>query len=207
MAGGVVLFGGSFNPIHHGHLIAARAVAEQLAAGRVILVPSAWPPHKRDDQLASAAHRLVMARLAVQGEAAFEVSDMEVLRSGPSYTVLTVEAFRGELSSEQPLYWMIGGDSLPELHSWYRVRELVELCRIVTAVRPGFDAGDLSGLQPLLSVEQVARLRADVLTTPQIDISATDVRRRVAEGRSIRYLVPEPVRSYIAQHGLYRSPP
>lgn len=204
MASGVALFGGSFNPIHHGHLIIARAVAEELGVERLVLVPSACPPHKQDHVLASAADRLAMARLAVEDESGFEVSDVELLRAGPSYTILTVEAFRKEIPTDQAFYWIIGGDTLPELHTWYRVRELVDLCRIVTAVRPGFDVGDLSSLRPCLSAEQVARLQADVLTTPEIDISATEVRRRVAKGLSIRYLVPEKVCIYIEQHGLYR---
>ncbi|MBP7933025.1 MAG: nicotinate-nucleotide adenylyltransferase [Phycisphaerae bacterium] len=204
MAGGIALFGGSFNPIHHGHLIIARAVAETLDLARLVLIPSANPPHKIGQDLADAADRLEMVRLAVADEALFEVSDTEIRRRGTSYTILTLEEYRSRLAPGEDLYWIIGGDTISELHTWYRARELVDLCRIVTAVRPGFETPDLSVLQPTLSAGQVERLRQGILQTPRVDISATDVRRRVAEGLSIRFLVPEAVREYIERKDLYR---
>jgi nicotinate-nucleotide adenylyltransferase len=204
---GIALFGGSFNPIHHGHLIVARAVAEHLGVSRLVLIPSASPPHKCGQDLAHAQDRLALARLAVAGDAAFEVSDVEVRRSGPSYTFLTVEEYRRAVGPDLPLYWVIGADTLPELHTWFRVRELTELCRIVTAVRPGYERPDLSPLSRVLPEDRVRQLADAVLPTPRIDISATDIRQRVRAGRSIRYLVPERVREYIEQHGLYRSSP
>lgn len=200
---GVALFGGSFNPIHNGHLIVARAVGDRLGVARMLLVPSANPPHKRGEELASAADRLEMARLAVEGEPGLEVSDVELRRSGPSYTFLTVDEFRRSVEPDVRLYWIIGGDTLPELYTWYRIRELVDMCRIVTAVRPGYETPDLAPLARVLSAEQIAKLRDAILPTPRIDISATDIRRRVGEGRSIRYLVPEAVRGYIEAHQLY----
>lgn len=204
MAGGVALFGGSFNPIHHGHLIIARAVAERLDLVRLVLIPSANPPHKVGQDLADAADRLAMVRLAIADEPFFEVSDTEIRRRGTSYTILTLEEYRSRLAPGEDLYWIIGGDTISELHTWYRARELVDLCRIVTAVRPGFETPDLSVLQPTLSAAQVERLRRGILETPRVDISATDVRRRVAEGLSIRFLVPEAVREYIERKELYR---
>jgi nicotinate-nucleotide adenylyltransferase len=202
----VALLGGSFNPIHHGHLIAARSVAEHLNVDRVVLIPSATPPHKQaSPELASAAHRLEMLRLAVQDEPRFEASDIEIRRTGPSYTIDTVEAFRRELGAAATIYWIIGGDTLPELHTWRRARDLVDACTIVTAVRPGYETPDLSMLQPTLTVVQVERLKANVLPTPLIDISATEIRRRIQAGRSVRYLVPEQVRAYIENRGLYRA--
>lgn len=205
MAGGIALFGGTFNPIHLGHLIAARAVAEHLGLARVVLIPSASPPHKRGPDLADAEDRLEMARRAVAGEDGFDVSDVEIRRSGVSYTILTVQAYREKLGAGTPLYWIIGGDTLGELHTWYRVAELADLCQIVTAVRPGFETPDLSGLAVRLSPEQIQRLKDAVLPTPRIDISATDIRQRIRKGRSIRFLVPEPVREYILAHRLYRE--
>ncbi len=204
MTGGVGLFGGSFNPIHVGHLIVARAVAERLGLDRLVLIPSAQPPHKRGDDLADAADRLEMARLAVQGEPGLEVSDVEIRRQGPSYTILTVQSYLDDLGPDAPLCWIIGGDSLPELHTWYRVAELVELCTIVTAARPGYETPDLSPLARVLSDAQIARLRDHVLPTPRIDVAATDIRRRLHAGQSIRYLVPDPVRDYIERNRLYR---
>lgn len=202
--GGLLLFGGSFNPIHVGHLIIARAAAEKLGVERTILIPSAAPPHKTGSDLAAPEDRLEMVRLAVAGEPGFEVSDIELRREGPSYTLLTVQAYRQQVGADVPLYWLIGGDTLPELHGWYHIAELVDLCRIVTAVRPGFETPNFSPLFGCLSLAQIQRLRESILSTPRIDISATQIRARVREGKSIRYLVPESVADDIAQGQLYR---
>ncbi|MBN1491903.1 MAG: nicotinate (nicotinamide) nucleotide adenylyltransferase [Phycisphaerae bacterium] len=205
MAETVVLFGGSFNPIHNGHLIAVRSVAEQLGAARVVLIPSANPPHKPAGALASAEDRLEMARVAVAGEPGWEVSDCELSRAGPSFTIDTVAHFRQSLGPDVELCWLIGADSLPELASWYQIDALVEMCRIVTAARPGWETPDLTGLRARLTDEQVRRLVADMLETPRIDIAATEIRRRVREGRSIRYLVPDAVHGFIHAASLYSA--
>ncbi len=204
MSQGIALFGGTFDPIHHGHLIVARAVMEHLDLARVVFIPAPNPPHKIGQSLSAAEHRLQMARLAIAGEPRFEVSDIEIHRAGLSYTILTVEAYRRMVGPDVPLAWIIGGDSLPELHTWYRVRELVDACRIVTAVRPGYETPDLSILQRSLTDEQVARLGGDIITTPRIDISSTEIRRRVRAGLSVRYLVPEAVAEYVDANRLYR---
>ncbi|MBI4581118.1 MAG: nicotinate-nucleotide adenylyltransferase [Planctomycetes bacterium] len=204
MASGIALFGGTFDPIHHGHLIAARAVVEQLDYERAVFIPAPNPPHKVGQGLTDAADRLEMARLAVAGEPRFDVSDIEIRRCGLSYTILTVQAYRDTVAPAVPLAWIVGSDSLPELHTWYRVADLVELCRIVTAARPGYEPSDLTALQSRLSDPQIERLRRDILTTPRIDISSTDVRRRVHQGLSIRYLVPDAVADHIQSRGLYR---
>lgn len=201
----VGLYGGSFNPIHHGHLIVARAVAERLRLDRVILLPSARPPHKGDRKLLDAPHRAAMVKLAIEGEPLFEFSDFDLTREGPSYTIDTVTHFGELLGPQVELHWIIGADSLADLTAWHRVSDLVDACRIVTAARPGWDAIDWTPLRTVLSDAQVAALQAGVLLTPQIDISSTDIRRRVREGRSIRYLAPEPVRSYIETHALYHD--
>lgn len=200
---GIALFGGTFDPVHHGHLIVGRAVMEQLQFERVVFIPAASPPHKLGRRLTDASHRLEMTRLAVAGEPGFEVSDIETRRTGPSYTIHTVEAFFEQVGPDAELAWIIGGDSLPELHSWYQIERLVDACRIVTAARPGYETPDLQPLRATLPAERVERLIADVLTTPRIDISATDIRRRAREGRSVRYLVPDAVAEYISAHDLY----
>jgi len=205
MARGIALFGGTFDPIHHGHLVVARAVVEQLDFERVVFIPAPNPPHKVGRELSDADHRLEMTRRAVEGEARFEVSDVEIRRAGLSYTIVTVEAFRAQIGANVPLAWIIGGDSLPELHSWYRIRDLVDACRVVTAVRAGYRVPDLVALRRVLSPGQIDRLCRDILPTPIIEISATDIRRRVREGRSVRYLVPESVRAYIEESGLYQG--
>lgn len=202
---GTLLFGGSFDPIHHGHLIVARSVAEQLGVTRVVLIPSALPPHKQHVALAPADQRLEMCRLAVAGDALFEISDWELGQRGPSYTLHTVRHFRAALGAIEPLYWLIGLDSLVDLPTWYRVGELADVCTLVTAGRPGVTPPDLNAaLGSQLSGEQIERIRQHILPTPLIEIAATDIRARVRGGRSIRYLTPEAVASYIATRGLYR---
>jgi nicotinate-nucleotide adenylyltransferase len=200
----LLLFGGSFNPIHHGHVIVGRFVAEYLECARVILVPSATPPHKQDQPLAPAADRLAMCRLAVGDDPQFKVSDWELQQEGPSYTLRTVQHFqvtRSGMFSE--ILWLIGMDSLEDLVSWHRVAELVDACTIVTAARPGFAPPERSELAERFSVRQIDKLLTHVVEGPQIDIAGTDIRARVRAGRSIRYLVAEAVRDHIQQHGLY----
>lgn len=202
---GIALMGGTFDPIHNGHLIAARAVCEQLGLDRVVMIPSADPPHKTQVKLTDFEHRLSMVELAVQKEAGICCDDCESKRSGPSYTLDTVVEFRRRLGDGARICWIIGADSLPELESWHRAADLVEACEIVTVCRPGWDKPDLSHFGTTLTPAHVDKLMRAAIQTPSIDISSTDIRRRVAEGRSIRYLVPESVRRYIIQHGLYEA--
>lgn len=207
MSAAIGLFGGSFNPIHFGHLISARSVAEQAGLDRVVLIPAAVPPHKRGAALAPPADRLAMARCAVAGDPLFEVSDIELRRSGPSFTYDTVTEFRAMLPSGTRLCWLIGADSLPELATWSRVQRLVAEVEILTATRPGWDPAGVN-LQPLREAvgdAAVAQLLRGCVATPAIEISASDIRARVAAGRTIRYLVPAGVEEYIAAKQLYRT--
>jgi len=200
-----LLFGGSFDPVHHGHLIVARAAAEQLGAERVWLVPAACPPHKPHCVLAPGEDRLEMCRLAVAGDPLFEVSDCELARGGLSYTLLTVRQFAKSLAAGTELYWLIGADSLAELASWYHVRELVRECTLVTARRSGATVPDAAALAAIVGTEAAAQLLKYILPTPRIDISATQIRERVRQRRDIRYLVPAAVAGYIAARGLYAA--
>ncbi len=201
----VLLFGGSFDPIHHGHLIIGRHAAEHLGVERVVLVPSASPPHKQSHNLSPAADRLDMCRLAVGDDPQFEVSDWEVGQPGPNYTLLTVQHFRQTCGDATALHWLIGMDSLAELGTWYHAAELVDACTIVTAARPGSEPPSAAFLGRWFSPAQIERLYRHILEGPRIDISARDIRARVRAGRSIRHLVPEPVRQYLLGHGLYRG--
>lgn len=201
----VLLFGGSFDPIHHGHLIIGRHVAEHLGVERVVLIPSASPPHKQSHNLSPAADRLAMCRLAVGDDPQFEVSDWEVGQSGPNYTLLTVQHFRQTCGDATALQWLIGMDSLAELGTWYHATELVDACTIVTAARPGFEPPSAAFLGRWFSPAQIEGLYRHILEGPRIDISARDIRARVRADRSIRHLVPEPVRQYLLGHGLYRG--
>lgn len=203
MADRVGLYGGSFNPIHIGHLIVARSVAERLELTRVIFIPSAVPPHKEGERLVEPRHRAEMVRLAIAADPLFDFSDFDLARQGPSYTIETIAHFKKGLPAGAELFWIIGADWLTELDTWYKAAELVDACTVVTAARPGWDQPDLAALSTKLGDAQIAKLRAHVLDTPRIDISATDIRQRVAAGKPIRYLVPESVRQYIEMFRLY----
>jgi len=199
------LYGGSFDPIHHGHLIVARAIAERLGLNRVIFLPSANPPHKLGEALADAQHRTKMVDLAIRDEPIFCFSDYDLTRNGPSFTIETVTHFREQLDSDAVLHWIIGADSLPDLTTWHKAAMLVDACKIVTAARSGWREVDWDRLNSTLTDVQIQRLQTGVLETPVVEISSTDIRQRVAQGQSIRFLVPDTVRAYIEKHGLYRT--
>lgn len=201
---GRLLFGGSFDPIHHGHLITARAAAELLSQDTVVLIPSAIPPHRTPKDLAPPGDRLEMCRRAVAGDPLFEVDDWELRQPGPSYTLHTVRAFRERRPGPRP-HWLIGQDTLGDLQWWHRVEELVDECRIVTTARPGFQQPDLSGLAARISAERLAEIRANILETPQVQISSRELRSRRQRGLSIRYFTPESVIEYIEARGLYNG--
>ena len=203
MAKRIALFGGSFDPIHCGHLIVAREIAERFDLGQVVFLPSASPPHKPSLGLADAKHRAEMVKRAIADERLFTFSDFDLDRSGPTYTIDTVHHFVATFGSTVALHWIIGADTLPELSTWHRLSDLVDACRIITAPRPKKSDVDWNQLGTKLNEAQITKIRSGLSATPLIDISATQIRERVGLGRSIRYLVPEEVRSYIEEHALY----
>ena len=197
-------FGGSFNPIHHGHLLCSRAAAEAAGYDRVVLIPSAMPPHKTYAKtLAAPPHRLEMCRLAVAGDPFFAVEDLELTRPGPSYTLDTARELRRR--GWDRVDWLIGADMVPGLTKWHRPQELLKEVTFLVMRRPGYgiDWTALSRAPGELAGQTIDPALTD-LFVPQVDISATMLRNRVAAGRSIRYLTPPPVVEYIERHNLYR---
>ncbi|MDX1547318.1 MAG: nicotinate-nucleotide adenylyltransferase [Rhodothermales bacterium] len=192
----VGLFGGSFNPPHLGHLLVAETVRDQFALDAVWWIPARVPPHKvgEGEDLAAPAHRLAMTRLAVADHDAFAVSDVEVRREGPSYTVETVRALQAA-HPEHTFHLILGGDSLRGFASWRRPEEIAERVPLLVYRRPG--------AAPAVPEELEGRVR--FAEAPLLAISSTDLRARCRAGRSLRYLVPEPVRAYIEEHRLYRA--
>jgi nicotinate-nucleotide adenylyltransferase len=195
-------FGGSFNPVHNGHLDCAEAVAAKAGYDRVVLIPSARPPHKPDQaELASPADRLAMCRLAAEdrrtGPVRFEVSDIETRRSGPSYTIDTAHYLRDNGLAE--VHWLIGADMLLSLPKWHRPLDLLRDMHFVVMARPGW-AIDWNLLPP-----EFRHLKDQVVAAPAVDISATEIRRRVRLNLPIDHLVPVPVARYIAEHSLYHD--
>lgn len=197
------LYGGSFDPVHIGHLVIARAVAESLDLERVIFLPSARPPHKQSGTLASADHRARMVRLAIGDESIFELSDYDLTRSGPTYTVETIDHFATALGPQAHLHWIIGKDSLVEIPTWKSADNLIDTCRIITAARPGPTDIDWSAITESVGESRAHKLREGIVETPMIDISSTQIRERLSVGRSIRHLTPDAVHEYIFENHLY----
>jgi nicotinate-nucleotide adenylyltransferase len=189
-------FGGSFNPIHIGHLVVARAIAEAKGFDRIVLVPSAQPPHKpQAADLADARHRLAMCQAVAHWDSLFEVESLELGRAGPSYTLDTVRELRR--GGADRISWLIGADMLQILPQWHRAEELLHEVDFVIARRPGYDI-DWAALPDPFQV-----LRPNVVTAPLLDVSASDIRRRIRAGRPIRYLVPPEVETYLFDHDVY----
>ena len=178
-------------------------VVEQLVLARIVFIPAAEPPHRRDPDMAPAGERVEMVRLAVADIEGFEVDDLELRRPGPSYTVDTVGAYRERLGPDADIFFIIGADTVPELASWYRIKTLAGLCRFAAVTRPGHDLERIDtgalGL-PTRLVENMARIEI-----PGVDISATGIRRRLAKDEPIAALVPAAVERFIRKCGLYAS--
>jgi nicotinate-nucleotide adenylyltransferase len=196
------IFGGSFNPIHVGHLSVAQQVGQRLDLDEVVLVPAGSPPHKTRAELAPAADRLEMSRLAARGLARLSVSDVEARREGPSYTIDTVTQLRGEMGPEHDYWFIIGADTVGELPTWHRAAELLALIAFAVAVRPGCEP-EFDLVEQELGPAAAARLRRNLFEIEPCDVSSTDVRDRLASGQDIRGLVRADVAAYIEQHRLY----
>lgn len=195
------IMGGTFDPVHYGHLVTAEAAREEFGLERVIFVPSGRPPHKKEYPVTVARHRYIMTILAVATNPSFEVSRIEIDRPGLSYAVDTVAAFQQQFGPETELFFITGADAILEILSWKNVEELLGRCHFVAATRPGFDLGEIEA-----SLDDLLRQfsgRIFPLAVPALAISSTDVRRRVETGRSIKYLVPEAVEHYIVKNHLY----
>lgn len=195
------VLGGTFDPIHIGHLAAAEEVRVRLALKHVIFVPAGLPPHKLHLGITPTEHRLKMVQLAIADNPHFTLSRVDIDRFGPSYTVDTVELLGDEYGPDAELYFIMGSDSLAELLTWHKPERLIRLCRIVALLRPGHrvDKKELDHLLP------GAIARVQLLEMPLLQISGTDLQRRVRMGLSIKYLVPPAVEAYIRQHELYQD--
>ena len=192
----VGILGGSFDPVHLGHLIIGQETAEMLGLEVLYFVPCRTPPHKPERRLAAARHRLRMLVDAVKGNPRFALSDIELTRPGPSYSLDTLRAFREILGATTELFLVVGMDSLVDMGSWHRPDDIFRLARVVAAGRPGYRSEDV----PARFAERAVRV--DVTLT---DISSSRVRSFVRDGRSIRYLVPGEVAAYIQRERLYRG--
>jgi nicotinate-nucleotide adenylyltransferase len=212
----VGILGGTFDPIHFGHLRLAEEMLEIVKLEKIIFIPAGTPPHRATPQV-SAAQRCAMVRLAISGQPAFMLDEREIHRHIPSYTVDTLRELRSELGAAQSLCLLMGGDAFLQLHTWHEWEQLFELAHIVVGYRPGYTlAAHIHTAARDLQRHYQARLCTPATLSqqpsggiaefaiPQLEISATDIRRRVLEDRTIRYLLPNSVANYIYQHHLYR---
>ena len=196
------ILGGTFNPIHIGHLMLAQSALEAFDLSKVLFVPCAQPPHKEAAALAGASHRLAMVEAAIEGDLRFEASDIEIERGGVSYAIDTVRQLH-QIYPAADLLFLIGSDTLPELHLWKDVYNLLRLCRFITVGRPGRGTGPFRTEDLHLDPPWPEKLLQDVSALRLVDVSSSDIRYRMAEGMSIRYLTPLAVEMYIAEHHLY----
>lgn len=198
------IFGGSFDPVHYGHLLLAETCREQCGLDRVLLIPTAVSPHKQNETPTPSKDRVEMLRLAVAGHEQFSVSMLEVDRGGVSYTIETLTA----LAAEHPrakLFLLMGADSLDDLPTWREPRRICELVIPVVVRRAGAAEPDFRVLAGIVDDARLAEIKQQQVEMPIIELSSTDLRQRVANGKSIRYRTPRAVEKYIETHGLYRT--
>ena len=186
------IIGATFNPIHYGHLFIASQAKECFKLDKVIFVPCGQPPHKGETNLADGQARLQMVELAIESVPGFVASSIELGRGGKSYSVETVAEFQKTYGEETKIYFVIGADSYKELSTWKDIDELLMKCQFIVAPRPGFDG------------ERKMRSGCHFMKTCGFEISSTDIRDRIRNGRSMKYLLPEVVEKYIIEHGLYK---
>ncbi len=198
------VFGGSFDPVHYGHLLLAECCREQCRLDAVWFLPAAVPPHKQAHELTPAEDRVAMLDLAIAAEPGFAVSRYEIDRGGVNYTVETLAHFQAEDPARE-LFFLMGAGMLRDLPNWRQPERICELAVPVVVRRPAFGPIDFRCLKTLARPERIEQMRSCRVEMPQIEISSSDLRRRVAEGLSIRYQTPRAVEEYIKSHGLYRK--
>jgi len=200
----IALFGGSFDPIHLGHTRVVKVAAEQIRAEQTIFIPAKCSPLKSFWPHAKDEDRLSMVALAIADDDSFAVSDCELQRVTPSFTLDTVRLFRREYGEDTAIHWLLGADSVKDLVHWYRIEELLDACTLTTMQRAGYAAPDFGSLESQWGEQRVAKLKRNVVQTPLVDISSTEVRRRLAADEDISGMLHPDVIAYIREHNLYR---
>lgn len=199
----VGIMGGTFDPIHLGHLVTAEAVRSEFKLDKVVFVPSGKPPHKKGIQISDKEYRYLMTFLATAGNPYFEVSRTEIERTGQSYTIDTVKRIKDEMPANGELFFITGADAILEILTWKNVKTLLELCSFVAATRPGYNLTELHEKLSVLSQNYLDKIIT--LEVPAMAISSTDIRDRVKTGRTIKYLLPDAVEDFIHKNQLYQA--
>ncbi len=199
----ILLFGGTFDPVHLGHTTVAAFAAEQIGADEVVFIPAKRSPHKNVCPVASGASRVEMLSLAFEGNAKFSVSSCELERPDPSYTVETVSMFAARYGPDAQLYWLVGAAAVGDLVRWHRVERVLDMCNLCVMYRAGYAKPDFAQLD-CLGAERVEKLSKNALATPLVDISSTEIRGKLAAGMDVTGLLSPVVLDYIEKNGLYR---
>lgn len=194
------ILGGTFDPVHNAHLAIACEALKRLSLDEVIFIPTSHTPLKEDTIITPVEHRIKMLELAIADNSAFRLSRIEIDRAGISYTVETIAALKQSADDDSELYFITGIDSLETLPRWKEPDKIIKLCRLVTVRRPGYELPDIEELEKVIPGLAESLI---IIDDPAPDISATDIRNRIAAGMSIKYLVPVPVETYIRENGLY----
>ena len=198
----VGILGGTFDPIHIGHLMMAEAVRDEYELENVLFIPAAQPPHKLGRKISPAEDRYLMTVLATCSNPNFEVSDIEMNRPGPSYTIDTISQLITQYGKGTEFFFITGADAIQEIHTWDRIDELLELCHFIGASRQGC-LPDVNQIKE--SFGELGKRKIHRLETPELEISSTDIRNRIKKGYSIKYIVPSCVEQYIYKEGLYKD--
>ena len=201
----IALFGGTFDPVHLGHTAVAEAAAEHIGAEKIIFVPAKRSPLKDSFPEAGDGERLAMIALAITDNKKFQLNDYELRKPRPSYTLETVRHFQSEYSGKALIYWLMGADSIYELSRWYGILELIDECNLCVMFRAGCEPPDFARFKDIWGAARVEKLQRNVIRTPLIDISSTEVRRKLAAGQDVTDMLAPKVADYIREHGLYEA--
>ena len=201
----IALFGGTFDPVHLGHTAVAGDAARSIGAEKIIFIPAKRSPLKGFLPKANDEHRLKMIALAIAGKKTFEVSDCELKKPAPSYTLETVKQFQAEYGDGTLIHWLIGADSIDDLTYWHQVVELIDSCILTTMYRAGCAPPDFAKFEAKWGPKRIQKLQENIIQTSLIDISSTEIRDRLASGRDVTGMLAPSVAEYIRKHGLYRA--
>ena len=198
------LFGGTFDPIHLAHIAVATAAVKEIGAEEVVFIPAKHSPLKDSLPQATDVHRLKMITYAIEENENFKVSDYELKKPGQGYTLETVRKFQADYGKDAVIYWLVGADGVDDLLRWSGIRELIDECNLSVMYRAGYAPPDFSGFTAVLDSGHIEKLRRNVIQTPLINISSTEIRDKLAAGQDVSGMLHPSVADYIRKHGLYQ---
>ncbi len=201
----IVLFGGTFDPIHLGHTRVAAYTAEHIGAEKIVFIPAKRSPLKNFFPEANDSDRLEMISLAITDNKTFELSDYELKKAEPSYTLHTIRHFKADYGKDTTIYWLVGADSIDELPLWYGMPELIDECNLLVMYRAGYSPPNFEKFTTIWGQKRTEKLQRNIIKTPLIDISSTEIRKRISTGRDATEMLHPKVADYILKHGLYKS--